>query len=238
MPNAVLVGVCALAILSGCAARRAPTDLAQVAARDRAGSPAEVQRFDEQRARFAELRDQLRSERLERNRTPGPSTSMAPQSQERDGVRATVRPVSAEDATWNAWPDGTARLFNDGAGYLWEVVFESQRPVRWIPDQTVLAVNDTDQLFAPAEEPDAVLQHLVQGAMLEDAFGLDGDLGLRIRAADAFRRAYLSDRPVAGEQEGVVLFPAPAFRLHAVALQLTLALDVGGRDEQFVFLFE
>lgn len=223
-----------LLALSGCAAGVARGPAAASAPGSRG-----PERFEEQRERFAELRAEVRQERLQLRRTPGPSTSLAPQTQEQGGVRATVRPVSAESQPWNVWNDDTARLFNDGAGYLWAVTVSSDRPARWSPEHTRLAVNTTELVFVPATVPDELLQHLVHGALLEGAFGLDPDLSPRMEAADDFRAAYLDQEARAGVHEGVVMFPAPATYLHAVAMELTLGVEVPGAGiREFRFLFE
>lgn len=210
------------------------------AARRTAPPPPEVlEELSAQKERFEELRDQIRAVRLVTRQTPAPSTSLAPQTQEHGGVRATVAPISAEGQAWNVWPDGTARLFNDGVGYLWVVSIEAAGSTRWSAPDTHLAVNDTELVFEPMVDPEAILDHLVQGARIEAAFGIDGDLGARVAASGAFRDAYLDDSPAKGAHSGVLLFPAPASDLHAMAMQLTLGVDVAGQGvEEFVFLFE
>lgn len=235
LPSPVFLALPAFLLVAGCAAGLPRARIADPAA----GARPPPERFEEQRARFVELRADVRTERLLRNRTPGPSTSLLPQTLEHEGVSATVQPVSAEAQAWNRWSDDTARLFNDSSGYLWSIAVSSERPARWSPDHTRLAVNDTEQVFPPAEEADEILQHLVHGALLERAFGLDPELSPRMEAADGFRSAYLGQSPVAGTQEGVLMFPAPAAHLHAVAMELTLGIEVSGRGvQEFRFLFE
>lgn len=191
----------------------------------------------EQQARFEELSVQLGHALFDRDTVPAPTLSFAAQTREQDGVRVTVEPALAERQPWNAWPDGTARLFNDGVGFLWRVRIESSRVVQWSPAHTSLAVNDTDQIFSVASLPDEVLAPLLQGAALEAALGARGDLALRARNADDFRRAYLTARSGTG-QEGFVMFPAPTRSIHTVAMELRLGLvleDVGLREFRFLF---
>jgi len=183
----------------------------------------------------------MMEQRFSRGRTPGPSTSLAPVTRQEGGVTVTVRPISAETQPWNEWPDGTTRLFNDGAGYLWSVEVSTEAEARWNPGRSHLAVNDTEQVFAPAETAEEVLLPLLEGASLEDRLAVPGDLGLRLRGAGAFRDAYLPTSPVNGAH--LVLFPAPAEGIHAVAMELTLAFDVTApagapHPQDFVFLFE
>jgi hypothetical protein len=213
-----------LVLLAGCAARQP------------APPPATPEAVEE----FEAFSTWLRANHLARERVPGLLlNSVAPQTQERDGVRVTVAPVSAERQAWNAWPDGTARFFNDAGGYLWTIHVESDAPVRWDPRATALAVNDTDTVFTAAVGPEEMLHPILQAAAHESLSGAGGDYGLRLRNAEDFRRAYLPTRELPGVADGVVFFPAPAFRLQALALELRLAFVVdGGGSREFRFLFE
>lgn len=199
---------------------------------DRTDAPSERQAFD------AATADLVRSY-LDRDTVPGPVVTGTPQTQEKGGLAVTVTPVRAEDQPWNAWPDGTARLFNDAIGYLWLVELESDRPTRWSPAHTQLAVNDTEQTFLPIAEPDDLLMHLMSGAMLETRVGAPANLSLRMRSADDFRRAYLGTEPRAGARTGVLMFPAPTRNLQAVAMELTLGVWTEGDGvREYRFLFE
>lgn len=193
----------------------------------------------EQKASFEALAEEMRRVLLDRHTVPAPTLSFAPQTREEEGVRVTVAPALAEAMPWNAWPDGTARLFNDSVGFLWTVTIEAPAPVQWSPAHTSLAVNDTEQVFSVAAAADDVLQPLLQGAALEAALGARADFSLRARAADEFRRAYFPVRSAAGQQKGVLVFPAPVRSIHAVAMQLDLGLVVQGVGvRRFRFLFE
>ena len=151
----------------------------------------------------------------------------------------TVAPALAERQAWNAWPDGTARLFNDAVAFVWNVQIDGERPTRWDPARTSLAVNDTDQVFAASAIPEGVLGPILQGAALEAMLGMQGDLALRARSADPFRQAYLDTRSVVGANDGVVVFQTPTQNIHAVAMQLTVSVVVeGGGTQEFRFLFE
>ncbi|MCM2305585.1 MAG: hypothetical protein NDJ72_12840 [Elusimicrobia bacterium] len=195
--------------------------------------------LDEQRARFEEIAGEMRAALLDRHTVPAPTLSFASQTREDAGLKVTVTPLLPEDQAWNAWPDGTARLFNDSVGYLWRVQVEADRPIQWSPTHTRLAVNDTDQVFPVAPVADELLMPLLQGAALEAALDARGDLKLRARAADEFRRAYLTTRGTAGIQQGVVVFPAPTRNIHAVAMELTVGLVVEGEGvREYRFLFE
>ncbi len=194
---------------------------------------------EDERAGYARLVDELRQVWLDKDTVPSPIVSYAPQTRTDGGVAVTVAPALPEAEAWNAWPDGTARLFNDGIGYLWRVQVTSDRPVRWSPPHTQLAVNDTEQTFVAAVEPDDLLVPLLRGAALETRAGGPPDLALRMRNADDFRKAYLGVDPRTGTREGVLVFPAPARNLQAVAMELTLGLVVEGEGvRQYRFLFE
>ena len=167
----------------------------------------------------------------------GPVVDFEPQTQTRDGVQVTAGPIRLEAEPWNVWPDGTARLFNDAVAFAVHVHIRGPG-VRWDTAHTRLAVNTTEQVFAPAPAPDDALMHLFWLARSESRAGLPPDSELRLRNADGYRAAYLptSRGP---EATGMIVFPAPAARLFAVALELTLGVEVGGsRVEEFIFLFE
>lgn len=207
-------------ILAGCAP-----------AHQRPPSPAHAEAL----ADFESLRAEIDRRLFQRHRVPGPNLSYEPQTVEVQGLRVTAHPALAEEQPWNLWPDGTARLFNDTVGYLWVLDIEASAPVRWDPGRTRLAVNDTEQVFPPASGPDELLTHLLTGARWEVALGAAGELNLRARAADGFRQLYLGSAPIAGHQEAIVVFPAPTERIHAVAMQLTVAFEDG---RSFEYLFE
>ena len=219
-----------LLLLGGCAGPRSavsgPTPLPETS-------------DDALRAGYAELARDLREAWLNRDTVPGPVVSYTPQTRSEGGLVLTVAPALPEDEPWNAWPDGTARLFNDGVGYLWRVQIASDKPVRWSPPHTQLAVNDTEQTFLPVAEPDDLLMPLRRGAALETTAGVAPDLSLRMRNADPFRRAYLGTNTATGARDGVVVFPAPTRNLQAVAMELTLGVWVEGEGiRQYRFLFE
>ena len=167
----------------------------------------------------------------------GPMVDLAPQVQVHGGVEATAVPIRLENQPWNAWPDGTARLFNDAVAFGMAVEIRGSN-VSWDPRHTELAVNTAEQVFPPAIVPDDVLNRLLVVARYEARGGLPPDAQLRLRNAGAFRSAYLGSSP-GTYAAGIIIFPAPAARLFAVALQLTLGVQVDeSRVETFVFLFE
>lgn len=182
---------------------------------------------------------QIKRQVLERDSVPRFLWSSVPQTAADAGVEVTVAPLRVEAQPWNEWPDGTARLFNDGVGYLWSVEIRGRVASHWAPAQTVLAVNDTEQTFTPAGAADALLEHLLYGARAELEAGLPPDLGLRLRNADPFRRAYLGTDTRTGDRTGVILFPAPATQLQGLAAELTLGVWVEGVGVRtFDFLFQ
>ncbi len=194
-----------------------------LACASRARAPSSTALPDERARRFEELRVLFHDAVLARDTVPPPTLSFSASDVTVSGTRVVARPILAESQPWNDWPDGSARLFNDGAGYLWEVSVSP--PARWVAARTSLAVNDTEQTFPAAESADAVIEPLMRTAALEAMIGGVGELNLRVRAADAFRKAYLRDG-AAGT--GVVVFPAPSRQIHAVAMELHLGLVVDG----------
>lgn len=188
---------------------------------------------------YAEMLAALRAEWLAADTIAAPVVSYDAQTRDGDGVVVTVAPGLPEDQPWNHWPDGSARLFNDGVGYLWLVRIDSERPARWSPEHTRLAVNVAEQTFDPAVVPDDLLLPLLRGAAVETRLGVSTDLSLRLRNADGFRRAYLGTAVLAGAREGVVVFPAPVRNVQTVAMELTLGVWVEGDGlREYRFLFE
>lgn len=168
----------------------------------------------------------------------GPVVTYDAQTRSQAGVRVTARPVRLEAQPWNVWPDGTARLLNDAQGFAIDVRIDGAR-TRWDPAHTELAVNTTEQVFPPAPTPDELLTPLLLLTRYEAQLGAPPDAQLRLRNADGFRAAYLSDVPQGGSHAGVIVFPAPAARMFAVAMRVTVGVIVNDTQlEQFTFLFE
>jgi hypothetical protein len=168
----------------------------------------------------------------------GPVVSFDAQTQTKNGVAVIAHAIRLEDQSWNIWPDGSARVLNDAQGFGLQVEISGNR-VRWDPAHTELAVNTTDQIFPPAPTAEELLTPLMLLARYEAQLGLGVDTQLRLRSADGLRSAYLSIEEEEGRTAGVVIFPAPASRLFAVCLQLTLGVVVDGtRMEAFTFVFE
>lgn len=217
----------AFLLFGGCAARSVAPESPGSASRPPAPAPEQA------------WLEELTTVWLARDTVPTLVVSTAPQRQGDGVLEVTVAPVRPEEQPWNAWPDGTARLFNDSAGYLWSVQVRSSRTVRWSPAHTLLAVNDSEQTFIPVAEPDTLLAPLLEGRRVETRAGGAQDLALRMRNADAFRSAYLPTAAQVGVQEGVVVFPAPTRTLQAVAMQLTMGFWVEGEGvRSYTFLFE
>lgn len=156
-------------------------------------------------------------------------------------VRATARVLRPEEAEWNRWPDGGARLFNDAAALLFVVRVEGTGPLRWVPAATRLELNDERTSILAASSGEPLLGDLLVNAYLEERFGLDGDLVDRARGAGPYRAAYLPLTSDGGVLEGLVAFPLIAdgrsvADLHVVALRLTLGV-VGDADGAHTLVF-
>jgi hypothetical protein len=188
----------------------------------------------------AELIDEITRTRqfvLQHDVAFGPVVRLEPQSQTRDGVRVTARPVRLEAEPWNTWPDGTSRLFNDAIAFGVQIDMHGQG-LRWDPAHTQLAVNTSEQVFPPAPSAGDALLHLLWLSRDEARAGLAPDAELRLKSAGPYRDAYLSSIP-GSDITGLIVFPAPAAQIFAVTLELRLAVEVSGhRTDDFVFLFE
>jgi hypothetical protein len=217
------------ALLSGCAARSAEPHVRPMAVL-----------APEEAARFADLAARMREVLLLRDVVAPPTIAMRPQTRSQGLLRVTATPVLAEEQPWNQWPDGTARLFNDGVGFLVHVRVEGPAGVRWVPSATRLAVNALDDVYEAAGSPEELFEPIVRAAAIETLFGGADDFARRVDAAGPFVEAYLS-RSAAQDRDGldgIVVFPAPAGQLHAVALQLTLGVEGPDGAQAFTFVME
>lgn len=182
---------------------------------------------------------------LEPARIAPPTVGQRELSARSGGLQVVARLVRPETAAWNAWPDGSARLFNDRVAHLFEIEVTGGGPIGWLPGATTLELNDPGTVLLAAPDGEILLHDLHALALQAERQLLDGELAERTRAAGAFRSAYL---PPAGADRlaGVVAFPlwatnpgeqASLAEKHVVAMRLTLALmDADGpRSVELVF---
>lgn len=163
-------------------------------------------------------------------------------------MEGTITLVLAEDATWNTWDDGSARLFNNRIGHLFQVDLRpvgEPRPLRWEPAATRLEMNVTGDPLYAATNQEALLEELVFWAFQQERAIVTGDLVDRARAAGELRRLYLS-RDVEASLKGLIAFPyAPVEEgqydpsdHHVVSMRLTLALYLDGTLQEVTVLFD
>ncbi len=145
-----------------------------------------------------------------------------------------VRWRAPEDASWNRWEDGTARLFNDRVAHVFEVDIEGPGLLGWEPSETMLELNSPSTRLVALADAEPMLADLLLLALACERQLVDVDLLARTRAAGAFRSAYL---PPSGAERisGVVVFPLwssdstrPAWDTHVVAMRLRLRVTVDG----------
>ena len=175
---------------------------------------------------------------LEPVRTPITLVQTRPVLSRIADVEARARPLRPQQAEWNRWPDGTARLFNDRAGWLVELRLAGPHQLRWLPAGTGLELNEPGAPIRPARTPDVLLQPLLMGALEQERNFLQGDLMERTRAAGPFRAAYL---PLSAQDqvlEGVIAFPTPGGPPQVRSMRLTVAVAVDDRPESLVFVWE
>lgn len=153
-------------------------------------------------------------------------------------IEIQARPLRPQDAEWNRWPDGTARLFNNSAGWLVELRIDGPHGLRWLPVGTRLEINEPGAPIKPAHTPDELLQPLLIGALEQERNFLEGDLLDRTRAAGPFRAAYLPLSEHEQRLEGVIAFPTPGGPPQARAMRLTVAVAVDDRPQELVFIWE
>lgn len=155
-----------------------------------------------------------------------------------DGLEARVRPLRPEEAEWNSWPGGHSRLFNNRAALLFEVVIEGSGPLRWVPEASTLELNDEASRIPAAASPDELLVPLLRAALVQEQYGVEGDLVDRTRGAGPFRARYLPLSATRPRLEGIVAFPLEEPEQHVVAFRLTLRVHDGAGSHDLTWLYE
>jgi hypothetical protein len=167
--------------------------------------------------------------------TTPPSVDREPRVIEDGDVRATVRLVLPEEAEWNRWRDGGARLFNNRVALLFDVKLEGPGPLAWRPERTTLELNDASIRLTAAPDAEVLLGGLLVHALLAAESGVETELVDRTRAAGPFRDVYLERGADEGPLEGVIGFQLwdgtePRGDLHVARMRLRLAVDSAGEE--------
>jgi len=173
-----------------------------------------------------------------------PGILMTPLRAEATRVWGEATPLRPEDQTWNLWPDGGARLFNNRMAHVFRVTLQGEGVIGWIPEETTLELNDPSIRLVASGSPDGLLLDLLYFAKAQEDWILDGDLVARTRAAGPFRAAYLPARGD-GVLEGIIGFPMSdngdplgVAETHVVAERLTVAVTTAEGIERLVWVFE
>lgn len=180
---------------------------------------------------------------LEPARIAPPTVTWEPREIEVDGVRARITPLRPEEAGWNRWSRGEARLFNNRMAYLFLVRVEGPGPLAWSPRESTLELNGPMNRLVAAGAPDELLSEITFWAVLQERLLLEGDLADRIRGAGPFRASYLPLHSSDSVLEGVIGFPlglergAALSELHVATLRLTLRIQAGDRPRELVWVF-
>ncbi|MCB9677336.1 MAG: hypothetical protein H6737_19650 [Alphaproteobacteria bacterium] len=167
-----------------------------------------------------------------------------------DGISGSIELVLAEDAEWNQWSDGSARLFNNRTAHLFQVEITSEEPVRWLPERTRLELNVEGNVFRAAESQEVLLEDLLFWAYHQERNVLDGDLALRARGAGPLREAYMPSH-VDTLLTGLIAFPlvetpenerfytsVDPSEYHVVSMRVTVGLETPHGRESLVWLLE
>ena len=173
-----------------------------------------------------------------------PGIAFEPRRAEAEGVWGIATPIRPEDAPWNQWPDGGARLFNNRMAHLFEVTLHGEGVIGWVPEETSLELNDPSVRLVASGSPEGLLVELLYFARIQEDWILDGDLVARTRAAGPFRAAYLPARGQ-GALTGLIGFPMSMVDLppevastHVVAERLTVAVTTPSGIHTLVWVFE
>ncbi len=173
-----------------------------------------------------------------------PGIDFEPRRADGDGIWGIATPLRPEDAQWNQWPDGGPRLFNNRMAHLFEVHIYGDSLIGWVPEGTVLELNDETTRLVSAPSPEGLLVDLLYYAKSQVDWVLDGDLVARTRVAGPFRSAYM---PAQGTEElvGLIGFPisghadnAEIAEKHIVAERLTVEVVTPRGIEDLVWVFD
>lgn len=176
-------------------------------------------------------------------RIPPPSVERTTETVKDGAVAATVRLVLPEEAAWNRWRDGSARLFNNRVALLFEVKVDGPGPLAWDAHATTLELNDEQTRLTAAPDAEVLLGGLLVHALLAAEWGIETELVDRTRAAGPFRVAYLEPRVERGPLEGVVGFQLwdgteLLGDMHVAAMRLRLAVESAGEPHVLEVLIE
>jgi len=180
---------------------------------------------------------------LDPARIPPPSVDRRERTITEGDVSATVRLVLPEEAAWNRWRDGSARLFNNRVALLFDARIDGPGPLAWRPERTTLELNDETIRLTAAPDAEVLLGGLLVHALLAAEWGIDTELVDRTRAAGPFRDAYLEPRVEQGPLEGLVGFQLWDGNelledLHIAAMRLRLTVEAGGEERVLEALIE
>lgn len=141
-----------------------------------------------------------------------------------DQVQVSARYVPVDDAPWNRWTHGV-RLFNQRAGYLFEVEVSGPGPMSLDHGATILERNVEGDTLKSERDMEVFLLPLQSAALHASSLLLDVDFADRARAAGDFREAVLNDDPDGQGLRGLVGFRAEDTERHVTAMRLTLAIQ-------------
>jgi len=199
--------------------------------------------FAEQSA-AREQKDAYETYALHKSGIAPPGIAFESRRAEGAGIWGTAIPVRPEDADWNQWPDGNARLFNNRMAHLFDVQLHGEAMLGWVPEGTALELNDESVRLVSAASPEDLLVDLLFFAKSQEDWILDGDLVARTRAAGAFRAEYI---PAQGDRElsGLIGFPMTTHddgleiaERHVVAERLTISVVTVAGIQELVWVFD
>jgi len=173
-----------------------------------------------------------------------PGIDTTPRRADGDGIWGMAAPIRAEEESWNQWPDGSARLFNNRMAHLFEVSLQGDGLIGWVPEDTSLELNDPSIRLISSGSPEGLLVDLLYFAKTQEDWILDGDLVARTRAAGAFRSSYMPARG-SGRIDGIIGFPISSLDApmevadtHIVAERLTVSVTTAQGIRTLVWVFD
>ena len=166
-----------------------------------------------------------------------PTVSMEPVESGDDHLRVRARYVPVEQASWNRWTHGV-RLFNQRAGYLFELDVEGSEPLTLNYADTTLERNVEGAALTAEQDLEVFLLPLQSAALHASSLLLDVDFADRARAAGEFRSAWLTADSSQRRLQGLVGFRAEDTERHVTAMRLTLAVQTPAGPRQIALTWD
>ena len=167
-----------------------------------------------------------------------PTIEYISQTQMKNGIEATIKPIRAEDQLWNQWDSDTVRLFNNRAAHIFVFTVRGPGTLKWVPEKTRLRLNWPEVSMEPALRADDLLEPLRLEALSEQQWMIGTDYTKRHRNAGSFRSKYLPIDTRPNKISGLVAFPIADYTRHVVAMQIDFVVQTNRGPVSFSWIYD